>query len=151
MWYSWCSLLPPMLIDTHLSGWNINNHLLDHSMRLSMSFCNWVLSAWESILLNILVSSAKRNILLLLCTTSGRSFIYSTNKMGPRTLPWGMPLVTGADLDILFLILMHWVLLERKDCIHPSILPVMPYFSVLRSSRLWGTLSKAFMKSQYNV
>ena len=117
-------------------------------MRLSISFCNWVSSAWESIL-NISVSSAKRNIIFLLSTTSGRSFVYCTNKMGPRTLPLGMPLVTGADFGFTFFIRLHWVPSDRKYFIHPSILPFMPHFSVFRSSRLWGTLSKAFMKSQY--
>ena len=38
-------------------------------------------------------SSAKSLTLDLKC--SGRSFIYSRNKMGPRTEPWGTPEETG--------------------------------------------------------
>ena len=82
---------------------------------------------------------------------SGRSFMYITNSIGPSTLPWGMPLVTAADADRASLTLTHCVLFERKDLIHPSILLVIPYFFILWIRRRCGTLSKAFIKSQYTA
>ena len=64
----------------HLSSLNPSCHLCDHLTRLSRS-C-WMAS-WSSIFgtaRNSFMSSA--NIVVVLLTTSGRSFIKTTNKMG---------------------------------------------------------------------
>ena len=47
------------------------------------------------------LSSAK-SLSVLCCKYSGKSFIYIRKRIGPRTVPWGTPDVTGALL-ILYL------------------------------------------------
>ena len=49
-------------------------------------------------MLKILVSSA--NIYTSDSMLDGKSFMYSTNKIGPSTLPCGMPLVTGFQVEL---------------------------------------------------
>ena len=88
----------PKCITLHFSGWNFKSHLSDHTERLSKSF--WRIS-WSSglfIMLKILVSA---NIYTSDSMLDGKSFIYSTNKIGPGTLPCGMPLVTGFQVILL--------------------------------------------------
>ena len=82
--FSWCpsiqySLSPsldffPIDIDTQFSGWNFSNHTDDQLYMFCKSVCNWVWSVGDSILLNTLVSSAKRNMNVSVSTTSGRSY-----------------------------------------------------------------------------
>ena len=96
--FSWCpsikySLSPtldffPIDIDTHFSGWNFSNHTDDQLYMFCKSVCNWVWSVKDSILLNTLVLSAKRNMNVSGSTTSGRSFIYTciTKRSGPSTM-----------------------------------------------------------------
>ena len=95
------------------------------------------------------VSSANRYTNVSPSTTFGRSLMYITKSSGPRTLPWGIPLVTGALSERVFFIHTCCVRFVRKDFIHPSTFPVIPYWCILCKSLSWGTLSKAFMKSQY--
>ena len=45
--------------------------------------------------LNTFVSSANRYVLVSVWVTSGKSLMYSTKSMGPRTDPCGIPLVTS--------------------------------------------------------
>lgn len=40
---------------------------------------------------------------------SGRSFMKITNRIGPSTLPWGIPLVTGAESEVTRLILVMFI------------------------------------------
>jgi len=59
----------------------------------SMSQCPWVtVHSVQCTIWQIFVSSANFKILLTIC--SSMSFIYTTNKSGPRTDPWGTPLIT---------------------------------------------------------
>ena len=43
----------------------------------------------------MILSSAK-SLRVLCCKYSGKSFIYIRKRIGPRTVPWGTPDVTGA-------------------------------------------------------
>jgi hypothetical protein len=53
-------------------------------------------------------------------TTSGRSFIYIVNRIGPRTLPWGIPLVTDIQFEPVPFITTFCFLLARKSLIQPN-------------------------------
>ena len=70
------------------------------------------------------------------------------NNVGPRTEPWGTPLITGSQFHAMSPKTTRWRLLERKAVIHFTRLPSKPYFLSLRISRWWETLSKAFAKSE---
>jgi hypothetical protein len=48
----------PICMCLHLSGWNLNSHVLLHSSSLVKSSCSIVESSLDMIILNILVSSA---------------------------------------------------------------------------------------------
>ena len=126
IWYWWLGLFDPIFIVTHLSGWNFSNHLSDQAARLSISFCSICESSGEFISRNTFVSSANKNTWLSLSTTSGRSFIYKTKSMGPRTLPCGIPLVTGDEVDFVLFMTTHWVLFDKNESIHPNTFPVIP-------------------------
>ena len=81
----------------HLSGWNFNNHLSLHCSGIHKSCCSISWSFLFVMALNILMSSANRNVLDLV--KSGRSFTYRTNNKGPRTDPCGIPDVTLCQFD----------------------------------------------------
>ena len=70
----------------------------DQTHILSRSFWSFSLSSVFATGENILVSSA--NICVMHCVIFGRSFMNITNSNGPRTLPCGIPLVTGAQSDL---------------------------------------------------
>ena len=55
-----------------------------------MSFCNFCLSQISLVFVNSLVSSANFNILT--DTPSSKSLMYTKNKIGSSTDPWGTPL-----------------------------------------------------------
>ena len=81
-----------MCRDLHLSILNGNCQRLDQATKFCMSSCNNSMSALVSTLLKNFASSA--NDWHVLSTISGKSLIKITNKIGPRTEPWGIPLFT---------------------------------------------------------
>ena len=70
------------------------------------------------------------------------------NRVGPKTLPCGMPLITDEDFDSAPFTLTTWVRSLRKELTYLSILPVIPYASNLHINLRWGTQSKALEKSK---
>ena len=89
--------LLPMVITWHLSVLNFICHDSDHSDIIWKS-C-WSIFTLDSdfIVRNIFVLSA--NFKTELETPFSRSFIYTRNKIGPKTDPWGTPLGTGSHKD----------------------------------------------------
>ena len=71
----------------HLSGWNFSNHLSLHCSRILRSCCSIFWSFLFVMALNILMSSANRNVLDLV--KYGRSFMNKACQIGhsPRTDP----------------------------------------------------------------
>ena len=63
----------PKCITLHLSGWNVNNHFVDHAVSSSKSSCKIHWSLLVLIVLNTLVSSA--NMYISDFILFGRSFI----------------------------------------------------------------------------
>ena len=80
-----------------------------------------------------------------------RQVIYMTKSIGPKTLPWGIPLKTVAGSDFITLKLTNWRRLFKKALIHCKTLPLIPCDLSLPSSLSWGTLSNALSKSKYIV
>ena len=70
------------------------------------------------------VSSAKRLTLDLTC--SGRSFIYTKERMGPRTEPCGTPNETGILSGLMPLMTTACFLLSKKFLIHLRTSTLMP-------------------------
>ena len=82
---------------------------------------------------------------------SGRSFMYSTNGIGPNTLTCGIPLVTLLHFDGAPFIISFCFLFSRKFSIHFTVYSSMPYDLILCINLLYGTWSKAFIKSMYTA
>ena len=75
--------------------------------------------------------------------------MYTRNKRGLRTVPWGTPDVTGLVSDDFPSRMTVCSRCDRNDSIHPRVLPVIPIASTcsLSNRRLWAILSNAFAKS----
>src|SRR5215469_5019306 len=81
----------------HLSALKFICQVFDQVIILFRSFwSDWRPHFW-SIRLPIFVSSANFEILLIMFVS--RSLIYTINRMGPRTDPWGTPLVTSDQFE----------------------------------------------------
>ena len=91
-------------------------HLKVQSCIKSIVCCRFVWSCWLWIRLYAFVSSAK--ILVVTVDIEGRSFMKKINRVGPKTLPCGTPLVTGLSCDSALLTLTCWILSFRKSSIH---------------------------------
>ena len=78
---------------------------------------------------------------------SGKSFMNTTKRTGPKRLPCGILLFTGARDDRDQFTLTYCLLFSRKACIQVSYSPWIPCHCNLHSSLLCGTESKAFAKS----
>ena len=77
------------------------------------------------------------------------SLIMMMNRIGPRTVPWGTPDVTGDGLDRAPFPETCWVLLVRKVWSQGPIFPsILNYFN-LEHRMEWSTLSNALEKSRY--
>ena len=116
-----------------------------HFSRFSRSFCSLLWSFWLLISRYNKQSSAKN--LTDDLTASGRSFMWKRNSMGPSTVPCGTPESTvicwddaPSNVTLIFLFV-------RKFISHLCTGPLIPYWSNLCSRVLWGTVSKAFEKS----
>ena len=81
------------------------------------------------------------------CTLSGRSLMYSRNRVGPRTEPCGTPEDTGTSSEHSPSKRTVWLLPAKKDWIHWSVLHCMQCICSLYRSFRWLTLSKALLKS----
>ena len=77
----------PGPVCRHLHFPKLNNicHFSDHLTKLSMSSCNFCLFPISLVFLNSLLSSAN------LKSSSSKSSMYTKNKIGPSTDPWGTP------------------------------------------------------------
>ena len=73
------------------------------------------------------------------------------NSVGPSTDPWGTPLVTFSHPDAFPLITTRWRLSLNQASIHLQILLPIPRAFTFSTSRLWGTLSNALLKSRYKT
>ena len=109
----------------HLSG-------LSYNCGWSVQCCAFSRSSWSSsqsvmlcIALNSLVSSANRYRYELMIA-SGMSLITITKRTGPRTVPWGIPLVTWYCSDRVPCICTLCCLPSKKPFIHCSKFPHMP-------------------------
>ena len=80
-----------------LRYWILTDHLSDHSIRWSMSLCSSWWQTAENNTWRSFVSSA--NINNFANISLGKSFINNINKTGPKTLPFGTPLMTDAQSD----------------------------------------------------
>jgi hypothetical protein len=54
----------------------------------------------------MVVSSAKRTIMLYLGIIVGKSFIYSRKCRGPRNEPWGTPFSINSDFEEMLMLLL---------------------------------------------
>ena len=120
--YACCGLLCPMCITLHLFELKHRFHLVDQSSRLVRSSCSALWFSKVVTRLYNLVSSANK------CTwrcdyTSHMSLMKQTNRSCPNTLPWGMPLVTLAHVDLLPFTTTLWRRPERNASIHCSTVP----------------------------
>ena len=81
----------------HLLGLKCISQVFSHCSSVCRSCCK----VWESFLLVTVKYTAVSSANSLTCEVifSGRSFMYSRNKIGPRTEPWGTPDVTGISDD----------------------------------------------------
>ena len=64
------------------------------------------------------MTRSSANSLALAITQSGKSLINSRNKRGPRTVPCGTPLTTGALSETAPSTMTCWLLSDKKDSIH---------------------------------
>ena len=131
----------PRCITLHLFGWNLNSHLSDHFASMSKSFCRTTWSSGLLILLKILDSSA--NMYTFQFILEGRSFMYRTKRIGPNTLPCGIPLVTFAQSEWAPFTCTCCMRSVRKACTHRSVWPVIPNDLILPNSLRCGTVSNA--------
>ena len=80
-------------------------------------------------------------------TFSWMSLMNTTNKRGPRTVPWGTSELTMTSSDLIPSRTTRWVRLVTKHVSQSRMGPWTPKFLSLRSKRWCGTLSKALLKS----
>ena len=117
-----------------------------HLASANKSLCNSSQSWSLLISLQTMASSAKRPVLDV--THSGKSLMNIQNKRGPKRVPCGTPLTTGALSEVSPSTMTCCDLSERNALIQLSVVPLIPYKSSFESSRQCGTLSKAFEKSK---
>jgi len=113
-----------MVITLHLSVWNRKSHLFDHPCKLFRSFCRVCISSFDLISRNTFVLSVNINTLEIML--SGGSFMYSTHKIGPRTLPWGIPLRISTHAENCHLTNTCCLLFNRNYITHLIIYPDIP-------------------------
>ena len=133
-------------ICLHLSGCKVNGHLSPQSIVFSRSCCSSWRSLSDSRTLNIFVSSANRNASDV--TMFGRSLMITTNNSGPRTDPWGMPEVTGIQLEHSFPTYTCCVLPVMKLSIHPIMSSVMQC-DLSFPTNFYGALCRMLFGSPY--
>ena len=90
-------------------------HDIDQSIELFTTFCRCVTPAMHVTIWYTFASSAKSYLRAWI--TDGRSLMKIRNKIGPRTLPWGIPLVTLAFEELLPSTNTVCILFERNTLI----------------------------------
>ena len=108
----------------HFSAANSIDQSFSQISSVCRSLCNRSQSAVLSMTLYRRQSSAKS--LGVLCSFSGRSFMYTKNRAGLRTEPCGTPEVTAAVSDSSPSITTTWVQDMRKSWIQPRFDPWTP-------------------------
>ena len=116
------------------------------SVRASSAACSLPLSSSPLIGCAILVSSNLR-IISAAPPLSSRSLMNIRKSKGPNTLPWGTPDRTAAHSEASPLRTTRCCLSFSHALIQLNSCPLMPWAQTFFSSRLTGTLSKAFAKS----
>ena len=129
----------------HLSGWDFNKKILLHCSTILKSSCSISWSFLFVIALNILMSSANRNVLDLV--KSGRSFTYRTNNKVPKTDPCGIPDVTLCQFNYFPFTATFCRLFVMNASIQLTKSFLMLKLFNLLISLVCGTVSKAFSKS----
>ena len=76
-------------------------------------------------------------------------FIKIMKRTGPRTLPWGTPLITGLNEEKEEPTLTLCILSVKNELMQDNNFPVMPKCSKQKISLGMETESKAFAKSMY--
>ena len=143
LWGYMTHVLKLVLVELHIFPWR-----RDHSVTVSRSAWKIAISASQDIALEILVSSAKH--LIVECVIQPViSLMKMRNKTGPRTVPWGTPLIIIAARESCPPKTTCWLRSVRKDLIHRMSCGCTPYFSSFLRRRAWSTLSKALLKSKY--
>ena len=104
----------------HLFVLNVRCQVLVHFVSWSMSCWSYTLSLAVLRGVYIFVSSANIWTKLLIALS------VITNRSGPRTLPWGMPLCTGDQLDREPLTVTSCLLSNRNWRVQRSTLPPTP-------------------------
>ena len=93
------------------------------------------------------MSSANIDAVLLILLSM--SLMRIKNKMGPRTVPWGTPLMTEDFIDLTpFAIMICSLLFRNENNQCPNNPSIRRSFSLWHSIP-WSTLSKALEKSRY--
>ena len=110
-WYHLCLVV--MRITSHLSG-------LKCICQSRSQSCKLLKSSWRDVVSSLILMYRYRrqssaNNLAVLFTLLGRSLMYiKKNSSGPRTVPWGIPEVTGAVSDATPSTITLWVRPARK-------------------------------------
>ena len=107
----------------HLSTLNSISHLASHLPSASRSCCRRSVS-FLSVMSRYNTQSSAKSLTLLLV-------MYAINKTGPRTVPYGTPLVTGLGVEVSPSSSTRWVLSFRKAVIQARLLLRTPYQSSL--------------------
>ena len=94
-------------------------------------------------MIDLRVISKYFNTLLI---ASGKSFIYSINKIDPSTLPWITPERASSQVELLHFTETFCFLSYRKSSIQPNKLPFIPFEDIFLSNLWWLTFSKVFAR-----
>src|SRR3989442_8712627 len=132
----------PTCITLHLPTLNGILFLIDHSSRISKSFCELIRSSMDPTLPHNLESSA--NFSTLFFTLSSKSLINIVNNNGPSIEPCGTPLVTSAQSEYSPFTLPLCLLPSNQFSIQSVNLPIIPASLTFSISISCGTLSNAF-------
>ena len=109
-----------------------------------MLSCKTILLSSDLTLLNNFSSSEKSFKHTLM--TSGRSLIKNRNKIGPSTLPCGIPLVIVLCSDFEPLMVTLCFLSDKNSLTQLNIFPVIPYLYNFFNSLRWVNFIKSFAK-----
>src|SRR6218665_1731766 len=144
----WNFLLPfPMCITEHLSTLNSICQSLAYSYNLLRSSLIVNASSSVTISLHSFVSSANVDIFERIPVSI--SLMKIIKRSGPKTDPYGTPLITSIHSENAPLIPTLCLLSFSQFSIHLSRFPPNPHASIFLPSIMWETLSNAFAKSRY--
>ncbi len=90
----------PMVREVHLGGCTGSSQSPDQPRRMMLFACKTILFPISSIHWAIVTSSTSSFKSISGLTTSGKSLTKSRNRIGPQTVPWGTPEMTGVASEI---------------------------------------------------